>query len=88
MFVDGGFWHGHPSRFPRPGLSAYWLSKVARNVQRDERTNEDLAKLGWTVVRLWDFELRRDGAACVAKVAAAIQSGLATNPTRERRVTG
>lgn len=58
MFVDGGFWHGHPSRFPRPGLSDYWLRKIERNVERDRQADAELREAGWRVVRLWDFDVK------------------------------
>lgn len=58
VFVDGAFWHGHPSRH-RPGRSgSYWDDKIAANVARDRRVDTELHDLGWTVLRIWDFEIR------------------------------
>ena len=45
--------------------ATFWDAKIARNRERDERVNRELAELGWTVLRLWDFEIERDPAACV-----------------------
>ena len=60
VFVDGGFWHGHPSRY-RPGQSGkYWDRKIERNQERDRLANEGLAAQGWRVLRLWDFDVVRD----------------------------
>jgi DNA mismatch endonuclease (patch repair protein) len=60
VFVDGAFWHGHASRH-KPGRSgAYWDEKIAKNVARDRRDDAALEALGWRVLRLWDFEVRRD----------------------------
>lgn len=60
VFVDGGFWHGHP-RFRRNGKSGdYWDAKIAGNVARDRRNRRRLRRLGWQVVRLWDFDVLRD----------------------------
>ncbi len=68
VFVDGAFWHGHPSRH-RPGRSGtYWDEKIARNVARDRRVDADLAADGWAVVRVWDFEIRRDLPAVVERI--------------------
>lgn len=74
VFVDGGFWHGHPSKFPRPGLTDYWLTKIARNTARDRRIDKELLATGWRVLRLWDFELspRRIDEA-VARIAALLR---------------
>jgi DNA mismatch endonuclease (patch repair protein) len=71
VFVDGAFWHGHPDYYW--GQSGeFWDEKIARNRARDVRVNAELADAGWTVVRVWDFEVERDFDSCVAKVAAAV----------------
>jgi len=73
VFVDGAFWHGHPSRH-KPGRSgAYWDEKIARNVQRDQEADAALQAAGWTVVRAWDFEVRRDLPAVVERVTDALR---------------
>jgi DNA mismatch endonuclease (patch repair protein) len=70
VFVDGAFWHGHPDHYH--GQSGeFWDKKIARNRKRDEIVNAELAELGWTVVRLWDFEIERELPACVARVEEA-----------------
>jgi DNA mismatch endonuclease, patch repair protein len=72
VFVDGAFWHGHPSRH-RPGRSgSYWDEKIAANVERDRRVDADLESRGWTVLRVWDFEIRSDLAAAVESVMKAL----------------
>lgn len=74
VFVDGAFWHGHPSRH-RPGRSgAYWDEKIAANVERDRRVDSELRSRGWRVVRLWDFEVRRDVGAAVERVLAELRA--------------
>ncbi len=68
VFVDGAFGPGHPSRH-RPGRSgSYWDEKIARNVERDRAVDTELDELGWVVVRIWDFEVKRDLEGVVAKV--------------------
>jgi DNA mismatch endonuclease, patch repair protein len=72
VFVDGAFWHGHPSRH-RPGRSgSYWDEKIARNVERDRAVDAELEGLGWSVIRIWDFEVQRDLPGSVARVQAAL----------------
>lgn len=72
VFVDGKFWHGHPSAYKPGHHGAYWDEKVARNVERDRAADQALRAMGWTVLRLWDFEVRRDLPRCVAQVEAAL----------------
>lgn len=72
VFVDGAFWHGHRSRH-KPGRSGtYWDEKIAANVARDRRVDAELQGLGWSVVRIWDFEIEREMADAVQRVAAAL----------------
>jgi DNA mismatch endonuclease, patch repair protein len=72
VFVDGAFWHGHPSRH-RPGRSGeYWDTKIAGNIERDRRVDRELGEQGWLVVRLWDFEVRANVDQVVARVFAAL----------------
>jgi DNA mismatch endonuclease, patch repair protein len=72
VFVDGAFWHGHPSAFT-PGKSGrYWDEKIVRNMERDRAADAALREMGWTVIRLWDFEVRRDVELSVGRVLAAL----------------
>ena len=54
VFVDGVWWHGHPDYFKPGRRGPYWDQKIARNVERDARVEEELRQLSWRVVRIWD----------------------------------
>ncbi len=72
VFVDGAFWHGHPEKY-WPGRSGeYWDKKIARNIERDGEVNASLARLGWTVLRLWDFDVLRNPSAAANRVVAEL----------------
>jgi DNA mismatch endonuclease (patch repair protein) len=59
IFIDGCFWHGHNCRNTKPkDNQEYWTQKINRNIQRDKIVNEHLTKKGWTIVRLWECELK------------------------------
>ena len=74
VMVHGCFWHGHDCkeglRKPKSNLD-YWLTKIERNRQRDAQDLADLAGLGWSVLTVWDCELR-DVPALSAKLFAFI----------------
>ena len=58
VFVDGVFWHGHPSLCRLPATNrAYWTRKIARNRARDFTVTHALRAAGWTVLRVWESEL-------------------------------
>jgi DNA mismatch endonuclease (patch repair protein) len=62
IFVNGCFWHGHAGctkgRPPR-SRPEYWIPKIARNIENDQRNLVELAKLGWRVLTVWQCELRQ-----------------------------
>lgn len=67
VFVDGSFWHGHPSAY-RPGRSAFWDRKIASNIQRDRRVDRDLRSLGWRPLHVWDLDVERRPAMVVRRI--------------------
>lgn len=73
VFVDSDFWHGHPDRYPPPKSNVeYWTAKVERNRRRDAEVNAALAEKGWTVIRLWEHDIKRSFEMCVERVLRAI----------------
>ena len=61
IMVNGCFWHGHKGcRYatkPKSNIE-FWETKIARNKHRDEVTSAHLEALGWTVIVVWECELR------------------------------
>lgn len=72
VFVDGGFWHGHPTKYWQGRSGPYWDAKIRRNQERDRLANKELAAMGWTVVRLWDFEIEADPIESAVRVTDAL----------------
>ncbi len=76
VFVDGAFWHGHPSRH-KPGRSGeYWDRKIERNVARDREVDDELKEAGWKLSRFWDFEVRREPVTVVRRIEEDLASRL------------
>jgi DNA mismatch endonuclease (patch repair protein) len=74
VFVDGAFWHGHPSKY-WPGRSGpYWDAKIARNQARDRRADVELEAMGWSSLRLWDFEIEQNLSWSVERVIDALEN--------------
>jgi DNA mismatch endonuclease (patch repair protein) len=80
VFVDGAFWHGHPTAFTPGKSGAYWDEKIARNVDRDRAADAALREIGWIVLRFWDFQAVKECEACVDAIEAAWESGLGAAP--------
>lgn len=73
VFVDGAFWHGHPSKYKTGQSGEFWDRKITENVARDRRTELELAELGWAVIRLWDFEVLRDPVEVASRVEQCLR---------------
>ncbi len=69
IFVDGCFWHGCAHCYRRPSSNRdYWDAKVKRNMQRDKSLRAKLRRSGWSVLRIWEHELKENPEACIAKI--------------------
>lgn len=59
IFVDGCFWHGHDCRNTKPkDNQEYWDKKRERNMKHDKEITEYFENRGWTVIRIWECELK------------------------------
>jgi DNA mismatch endonuclease, patch repair protein len=74
VFVDGCWWHScprHGRKTPFTGPNAaLWDEKMRRNVERDQRATRLAEDAGWTVVRMWECDVRTDPDACAATLLA------------------
>lgn len=61
IFVHGCFWHRHPG-CPHADLpmtrQEYWVPKFKRTVERDGTNQQNLRKLGWNVIVIWECAIR------------------------------
>jgi DNA mismatch endonuclease (patch repair protein) len=59
VFVHGCYWHRHEGcRFAYQPKSneAFWNDKFAGNVARDASASQELERLGWAVLTIWECE--------------------------------
>lgn len=59
IFIHGCFWHGHEVDGTMPKTNReYWKNKIESNKQRDERNKKKLQKMGWSVMTVWECQLK------------------------------
>lgn len=60
IFVHGCFWHGHNCRAGKlpETRKEFWQNKIDTNIARDKKSRQDLEKLGWKVLVIWQCELK------------------------------
>ena len=81
IFVDGEFWHGYKWKQKKPRIKAnrdYSVKKSKGNIPRDRRNRRELARMGYTVLRFWEHEVKSDLDRCVKRVDAIFHA--AVNP--------
>ena len=61
IFVNGCFWHGHEGckyfRVPKTNTE-FWVKKITRNIERDKEEQQQLARMGWHCITVWECELK------------------------------
>ncbi|MEY8575041.1 very short patch repair endonuclease [Oscillospiraceae bacterium 21-37] len=68
VFVDGCFWHGHDCRNTTPSDNKeYWDRKRQRNIQHDREVTAIFEARGWTVIRIWECELKKKNVTILLK---------------------
>ena len=70
ILVHGCYWHGHDckrgARMPSTNRE-YWSAKIGRNKERDARSVASLEQSGWSVMAVWECEIR-DSAALAERI--------------------
>jgi DNA mismatch endonuclease, patch repair protein len=69
IFIDGCFWHKCPVCFHAPETrKEFWMKKIQSNIDRDKKVDEKLKIDGWTVIRIWEHEVRKKPEHVVSKI--------------------
>ena len=59
--------------YPSKGIMDYWKQKIRRNMERDREVDRQLAMEGWTVLRFWEKEIRKETDTCIQIILNAIE---------------
>ena len=90
IFVHGCFWHGHKDckNYTVPKTNTeFWVAKVARNQERDQEVWRKLEAKGWSVIIVWECQLKKANLdETIGRVAAEIiQNGKDYRAAKEER---
>ena len=77
IFCDGEFFHGKDWEVLKPRIERgdnceYWLKKISRNMERDNEIDKQLLFLGWTVIRFWGKDIKKDVDECIKVIEECI----------------
>jgi len=61
VFIDSDFWHGwqYP-RWKNKLKNNFWKDKIENNRKRDRKVTKYLREHDWTVIRIWEHQLKKD----------------------------
>lgn len=45
--------------------SKFLVSKISRNIERDNEINKQLLFMGWTVIRFWGKDIKKNTDECI-----------------------
>jgi DNA mismatch endonuclease (patch repair protein) len=75
IFCDGELWHGKRWETKKDAIKTnrdYWIPKIERNIARDNNVEKSLENMGWSVLRFWGEDIKKDAIGCVNAVKEAI----------------
>lgn len=67
VFCDSEFWHGYNWEERKKDIKShqeFWISKIERNIERDKEVTKKLETEGWTVLRFWGNDIKKNTAQC------------------------
>ncbi|MBF0887823.1 MULTISPECIES: very short patch repair endonuclease [Gluconobacter] len=76
IFVHGCFWHRHEGcrNATKPSTrTEFWQAKFDGNVARDKRNKAALEAAGWTVITVWECELKANADRLVHQLSNEIR---------------
>lgn len=76
IFCDSEFWHGKNWENKKQRIETnktYWVAKIEKNIIRDISVTKKLESLGWTVLRFWETEIKKETDKCINTILKTIE---------------
>ena len=89
IFCDSDYWHGYDWENRHRRIKSnreYWIPKIERNMQRDKEVTAQLQEAGWTVLRFWEWQIKKHLDECVDVVIKTINTASVQNKNREKKL--
>jgi DNA mismatch endonuclease, patch repair protein len=87
IFCDSEFWHGKDWLIKKKKIKnnrMYWIHKIEENIERDKNNMKSLEAMGWTVLRFWETEIKKDLPEVLANIVCHLQAQGYKRPTRSK----
>ena len=74
VFCDGDFWHGYRYAEKKRPAKKYWREKIEGNMRRDRKVSRMLRRDGWSVLRIWEHDIKKKPEKCMQKILRKLQA--------------
>ncbi len=77
VFCDSEFWHGYNWKERKKDFKShqeFWIPKIERNMERDIEVTQKLELEGWTVLRFWGNEIKKETGKCADIIEKAVNT--------------
>lgn len=77
VFCDSEFWHGYNWNERKNDFKSrqdFWIPKIERNMERDKEVTAELQKQGWTVLRFWGKEIKKNVKECADIIEKTVRT--------------
>lgn len=77
IFCDSEFFHGKDWSNLKDVLNKgknpeFWIKKISSNISHDKEVTFQLKKMGWTVLRFWGKEIKKNTDECIKAIEETI----------------
>lgn len=76
VFCDSEFWHGYDWNNKKKEFKShqdFWIHKIERNIARDKEVNDQLKRTGWTMLRFWGNDIKKNLQACADEIERTVK---------------
>lgn len=76
VFCDSEFWHGYDWENRKNTIKTnreFWINKIERNIQRDSEVNQMLTEQGWTILRFWGNDIKKNLSGCADRIEETVK---------------
>lgn len=77
VFCDSEFFHGYDWENKNKEIKTnrdFWIPKIEKNIARDQEVTERLMSEGWTVLRFWGNDIKKNLLDCADMIEEAVRS--------------
>ena len=90
IFCDSEFFHGKDweklkLQLEKGKNSEFWINKISKNIERDEKIEKKLEFMGWTVIRFWGKDINKNVDECIKVIEEKIFDNMTADDSLQDR---